>query len=66
MRWNQGRATVDRLIANVEILHSTERKPLLCMLNFHRMRSFHVLAAFGAAAPRKPGMRGGLGSCSRC
>src|SRR5262249_12699198 len=38
---------------SVETLRPVETKHAICVRSFHRMRSFHVVAAGGTAAPRK-------------
>lgn len=47
---------------SVETFRPAEIKHDICVRSFHRMRSFHVLAACGTAAPREPGMRGRPGT----
>src|SRR5689334_17262068 len=51
---------------NVETFRPAETKHAPDVRSFHRMQSFHVVAADGAAAPREPGTRGSPGSRGRC
>ena len=45
---------------SVETFRPVEIKHAICVRSFHGMQSFHVVAACGTAAARKPGHARGL------
>ena len=55
-------ATGAWMAVSAETFRPAEIKHDICVRSFHRMRSFHVVVAWGTAVPREPGMRPGAGA----
>jgi hypothetical protein len=56
VRWTAARP-FELAAISVETFRPAEIKHAIYVRSFHRMQSFHVLAARGTAAPREPSTR---------